>query len=289
MMTGRDLVSALEGGPPAPRSYALSHGLLTYFSDLDHLLGGLRGGQLWCITGDPGVGRSVLAAQLAGLWAGHWADDLGFVSPEDAPRLVAARLVASQFQRPMTELLVHRPQRSPGPHEQVIENLRRQPIRFTTEPEELETMLQEVEVVIVDDGDLVEAAVPGSYERLHSWCRATGGAAVVTLPRDEVLAASRRGLIVDQRWSRWADVVMEIQRPDAAEQLHARAGEADIIVRRNRTGPTDTIAVAFQGHYARFVDMPGHTGPAEHPTHVTLALPTPMGEDDVDYPFGRDS
>nr|WP_238707008.1 DnaB-like helicase C-terminal domain-containing protein [Microbacterium lushaniae] len=34
-----------------------------------------------------------------------------------------------------------------------------------------------------------------------------------------------------------------------------RAGEADLIVAKHRNGPTDTITVAFQGHYSRFTDM----------------------------------
>ncbi len=34
-----------------------------------------------------------------------------------------------------------------------------------------------------------------------------------------------------------------------------RAGEADVIVAKHRNGPTDTLVVAFQGHYSRFVDM----------------------------------
>ncbi len=34
-----------------------------------------------------------------------------------------------------------------------------------------------------------------------------------------------------------------------------RAGEADIRVTRSRTSPIDTMTVAFQGHYARFVDL----------------------------------
>lgn len=32
-------------------------------------------------------------------------------------------------------------------------------------------------------------------------------------------------------------------------------GEADLIVAKHRNGPTDTITVAFQGHYSRFADM----------------------------------
>jgi replicative DNA helicase len=52
-----------------------------------------------------------------------------------------------------------------------------------------------------------------------------------------------------------ADIVMLLHRDDAYERESPRAGEADIIVAKHRNGPTDTIVVAFQGHYARFVDM----------------------------------
>ena len=52
-----------------------------------------------------------------------------------------------------------------------------------------------------------------------------------------------------------ADVVILLHREDMYEKESPRAGEADIIVAKHRNGPTDTIVVAFQGHYARFFDM----------------------------------
>ncbi|HEY5483362.1 MAG TPA: replicative DNA helicase [Propionibacteriaceae bacterium] len=52
-----------------------------------------------------------------------------------------------------------------------------------------------------------------------------------------------------------ADMVILLHREDAYERESPRAGEADLIVAKHRNGPTDTIVVAFQGHYARFVDM----------------------------------
>ncbi len=52
-----------------------------------------------------------------------------------------------------------------------------------------------------------------------------------------------------------ADVVILLHREDAYEKESPRAGEADLIVAKHRNGPTDTVTVAFQGHYARFVDM----------------------------------
>jgi replicative DNA helicase len=52
-----------------------------------------------------------------------------------------------------------------------------------------------------------------------------------------------------------ADIVILLHREDAYEKESPRAGEADFIVAKHRNGPTDTITVAFQGHYSRFVDM----------------------------------
>ncbi|NXY96412.1 replicative DNA helicase [Streptomyces sp. BR123] len=52
-----------------------------------------------------------------------------------------------------------------------------------------------------------------------------------------------------------ADIVILLHRPDAYEKESPRAGEADFIVGKHRGGPTCTITAAFQGHFARFVDM----------------------------------
>jgi replicative DNA helicase len=52
-----------------------------------------------------------------------------------------------------------------------------------------------------------------------------------------------------------ADMVILLHREDAYERESPRAGEADFIVAKHRNGPTQTVTVAFQGHYSRFVDM----------------------------------
>ncbi|WP_036554298.1 replicative DNA helicase [Nocardiopsis sp. CNT312] len=52
-----------------------------------------------------------------------------------------------------------------------------------------------------------------------------------------------------------ADMVILLYREDAYDQESPRAGEADIILAKNRNGPTSDVIVAFQGHYSRFVDM----------------------------------
>jgi replicative DNA helicase len=63
------------------------------------------------------------------------------------------------------------------------------------------------------------------------------------------------GIAVHNSIEQDADMVILLHREDAYERESPRAGEADFIVAKHRNGPTDTITVAFQGHYSRFVDM----------------------------------
>ncbi len=51
-----------------------------------------------------------------------------------------------------------------------------------------------------------------------------------------------------------SDVAILIHREDFYESESPRAGEADLIVDKNRNGPRGTATIRFQGHYARFVD-----------------------------------
>ena len=52
-----------------------------------------------------------------------------------------------------------------------------------------------------------------------------------------------------------ADMVILLHREDAYEKESPRAGEADLIVAKNRNGPTQDVVVSSQLHYSRFVDM----------------------------------
>jgi len=54
---------------------------------------------------------------------------------------------------------------------------------------------------------------------------------------------------------RFSDVAILLERPDQNEPESPYAGEANLIVAKNRNGPTATVTVACQLHYCRFVDM----------------------------------
>ncbi|WP_224392881.1 replicative DNA helicase [Pseudonocardia sp. ICBG1293] len=52
-----------------------------------------------------------------------------------------------------------------------------------------------------------------------------------------------------------ADMVILLHRPDAYDPEDARAGEADLILAKNRGGPTSTVTVCSQLHYCRFASL----------------------------------
>ncbi|MFF8632376.1 hypothetical protein [Streptomyces werraensis] len=49
--------------------------------------------------------------------------------------------------------------------------------------------------------------------------------------------------------------VIEVERPDADDKESPRVGEVDLVIEKNRFGPTACVTVAAQLHYSRFVDM----------------------------------
>jgi replicative DNA helicase len=52
-----------------------------------------------------------------------------------------------------------------------------------------------------------------------------------------------------------ASIVIKVERPDAGDKESPRAGEVDLVIEKNRFGPTACVTVASQLHYSRFVDM----------------------------------
>jgi replicative DNA helicase len=63
------------------------------------------------------------------------------------------------------------------------------------------------------------------------------------------------GVVVHNSIEQDADVVILLHRDDYYDKESPRAGEADFIVAKHRNGPTDTVTVAAQLHFSRFMDM----------------------------------
>lgn len=83
--------------------------------------------------------------------------------------------------------------------------------------------------------------------------------AISQLNRSPEQRSDKRPMLSDLRESgsieQDADMVIMLHRDDVYDSQN-RPGEADLIVAKHRNGPTRTITVSAQLHYARFVDMP---------------------------------
>lgn len=83
--------------------------------------------------------------------------------------------------------------------------------------------------------------------------------ALAQLNRGPEMRADKRPQISDLRESgaieQDASQVILIHREDAYEKETPRAGEVDLIIAKNRGGPTDIVTLAAQLHYSRFVPM----------------------------------
>lgn len=109
--------------------------------------------------------------------------------------------------------------------------------------------------------------------------------ALSQLNRNPETRGDKRPMLSDLRESgsleQDADVVILLHREDYYDKESPRAGEADLIVAKQRNGPTRTVPVVFQGHYSRFVDMAREH---ERPSYV----PPPVPEGWSDHRAGKD-
>ena len=84
--------------------------------------------------------------------------------------------------------------------------------------------------------------------------------AISQLNRGAEQRADKRPQLSDLRESgaieQDADIVILLHREDFYDRESARAGEADLIVAKNRNGPTKDIPVSSALHYSCFADMP---------------------------------
>jgi replicative DNA helicase len=226
----------------------------TGFAGLDEMTGGFEPGQVWIVVGTPGQGRSTLATQWALLLASEHGFATQLVSMRDPAQKTAARLVSSAGKVPENHVW-----RREGPSQlddramsHARKVLSRAPLEISdpTGISIVDTDMPEVsrpEALVVDDADLAAGIFP---MRIPSFLE-LDMLVVLTFPRTHLMADHG----IDLSWARVADFIIDIDRPDMFEVSTTRPGEADFHVLRNRWGPSRTHTVAYQGHYAQFIDM----------------------------------
>ena len=257
-------------------------GVPTGFSELDSLTNGLHGGQLIIVGARPAMGKSTLALDFARTAAVHHNLPTIFFSLEMGRSEIATRLLSAESGIPMHVLRKgNMDERDWTRLASVRGDIGDAPLFIDDSPNmtlveiraKCRKLSQRVglKMVVVDYLQLMTSGkkVESRQQEVSEFSRALKllakelGVPIVALAqlnRGPEQRADKKPALSDLRESgsleQDADIVILLHREAAYDRDHPRAGEADLIVAKHRNGATDDIAVAFQGMYSRFADMP---------------------------------
>jgi replicative DNA helicase len=258
-------------------------GISTGFTDLDQLTGGLRPGQLVVIAGRPGMGKSVAAVDIARATALRDKKPAAFFSLEMSEDELVTRILSAEARVPLHVISSGHLRDGDWSRLEIASgHLAGAPLHIDPSPGLTMTEIRArarrlaqregLALVIVDYLQLMTSSGRKNHQnREQEVAEISRGmkllakelrvpvVAVAQLNRGPEQRQDKRPMLSDLRESgaleQDADLVIFVHRDDYYDKESARAGEADLIVAKHRGGSTDTITVASQLHFARFVDM----------------------------------
>ncbi len=257
-------------------------GIPTGFQQLDEITNGLHPGQMVTVAGRPGSGKSTLALDFARSSAVKNQKPTAIFSLEMGKLEIMMRLFSAEAGVALQNM------RSGHMSDQDWRRLALRSSELAEAPLFIDdspnlTMMEirakarrlsqrhDLQLIVIDYLQLMTSGkrVESRQQEVSEFSRATKLLAkeldvpVVVLSqlnRGSEQRTDKKPMLSDLRESgsieQDSDVVVLVHRPDLYEPETERAGEADLIIAKHRNGPTATIAVAFQGRYSRFADMP---------------------------------
>lgn len=257
-------------------------GIPTGFRDLDELTHGFHGGQLIVIAARPAMGKSVLALDFSRSAAVNHSMTTAFFSLEMGRVELTMRLLAAESQVLFGDLRKGSSLKDQDWEKmaRAMDKLEQAPL-FIDDAPNLTLMeirakcrrlkqRENLKLVVVDYLQLLMSGkrVESRQQEVSEFSRTlkllakeldVPIIALSQLNRGSEQRPDKRPQVSDLRESgaieQDADMVMLLHRPEVYDKETERAGEADIIVAKNRNGPTRDLTVAFQGHFQRFRDM----------------------------------
>ncbi|NUS72917.1 MAG: replicative DNA helicase [Corynebacteriales bacterium] len=257
------------------------NGVPTGFTDLDRLTNGLHAGQMIIVAARPGLGKSTMSLDVVRSAAIRHSLPSVIFSLEMSKVEITMRLLSAESRVPLhnlrtgrlsdddwTKLARRMGEVSEAPlYIDDSPNMNMMEIRAKSRRLKQRNDLR---LIVVDYLQLMSSP-KRTESRQQEVAEMSRGLkllakelevpviAVSQLNRGPEQRTDKRPQLSDLRESgsieQDADMVLLLHRDDYYEKESPRAGEADFIVAKHRNGPTDTITVAFQGHFSRFVDM----------------------------------
>lgn len=246
---------------------------LTYgFTDLDTITSGMQPGNVTVVAAQSGVGKSTFALNAAVAAAKTGARTM-FSSLEMSATELMQKIAAAEG-----KIALHHLTHKGGLTAEGWDTVRRLgPELFQTLPLRVyrpdgaslgdiasaaRASAREggLDLLVVDYLQLVEVEQSRSITREQAVASVSRGLKNLSVQLNcHVIALSQLnddGLMRESRAIKNdASVVIKVERPDADDKESPRAGEVDLVIEKNRFGPTACVTVAAQLHYSRFVDM----------------------------------
>lgn len=256
-------------------------GIPTGFRELDELTHGFNGGQMIIVAARPAMGKSTLALDFARAAAVQNGMTAAFFSLEMGRNEIAMRLLSAEARIQFQDL------RKGDIRDEdwdkmslAVDRLNEVPLFIDDSPNmslmEIRAKCRRLKqrnnlkLIVLDYLQLLSSGkrVESRQQEVSEFSRTlkllakeldVPIIALSQLNRGSEQRTDKRPQVSDLRESgsieQDADMVLLLHRDEVYDKESPRAGEADIIVAKNRNGPTRDIVVAFQGHYARFQDM----------------------------------
>ncbi|MFL6091581.1 replicative DNA helicase [Corynebacterium durum] len=259
----------------------LARGIPTGFIDLDNLTNGLHGGQMIIVAARPGVGKSTLALDFMRSCSIKHNKASVIFSLEMSKSEIVMRLLSAETEIRLSDMRAGRmSDEAWAKLANRVGQISEAPL-FIDDSANL-TMMEirskarrlkqkhDLQMIVVDYLQLMSSGkrVESRQQEVSEFSRQlkllakeldVPLVAISQLNRGPESRTDKRPQLADLRESgsleQDADMVMLLYRPDSQDKDDERAGEADIILAKHRGGPIDTVQVAHQLHYSKFVDM----------------------------------
>lgn len=256
-------------------------GVPTGFAELDEMTHGLHGGQLVIVAARPAVGKSTLALDIARNAAIRHKMPTVFFSLEMGRAEIAMRLLSAESSIRLQNLRKGTLENNDWSRLSLVRgNIHEAPLFVDDSPNltmveiraKCRRMAQQhgLKLVVIDYLQLLSSGkkVESRQQEVSEFSRnlkllakelGLPVIAISQLNRNSEQTKDKKPDISQLRESgsleQDADVIVLLHREALGEKDHPRAGEADLILAKQRNGPTGTITVAFHGQYSRFANM----------------------------------
>lgn len=269
---GEDLDAYLDQLEQPPQD-----GILWPFQDLNREVNPMAAGQMIIVGARPSVGKTSFGLDVARNAAIKQKRRVLFHTLEMSRREIQDRIVAAEAKVMLTKLITHKLEEIDwgkiahaaallSEAQLIIDDSE----RLTMADLRASIRRHHPDLVIVDYLQLatVDPRAPSRREALEAYSRGIKVLAkaeeipimaMAQLNRESEKRANKRPYMSDLREAgaieQDADLIMLLHREDMYDKESKRAGEADVIVAKQRNGATGDIPIGCQLHFARFCDM----------------------------------